>query len=114
MPSNEISFKNFLKVDLRAGTIVKAELFKEAVKPAYILYVDLGDELGIKKSSAQITSLYKITELVGKQVLCVCNFPNKQIGPIQSEVLVTGFVLNEGSVVLATADKSVPNGTRLL
>lgn len=107
-----ISFADFLKIDFRAGTIVSAEVFKEAKKPAYKLSVDLGD-LGIKKSSAQITTHYKPFELVGKQVLCVCNFPKKQIGPIQSEVLVTGFVMRDSSVILSTPDKKVPNGTRL-
>ena len=111
--SEIISFEDFLKVDLRVGTVVEAEIFKEARKPAYKILVDLGD-LGLKKSSAQVTDLYKASELVGKQVLCVCNFPKKQIGPIQSEVLVTGFVLEDNSVVLSTTDKEVPNGTRLL
>mgnify|MGYP001217019419 CR=1 FL=1 len=107
-----ISWNDFAKVDLRVGTIIKAEPFPEAKNPAYKLWVDLG-ELGEKKSSAQLTQLYDLDELVGKQVLCVCNFPPKQIGPIKSEVLVTGFVLQNQQVVLATADRPVPNGTRL-
>lgn len=106
-----ISWKDFKKIDLRIGTIVEATEFPEARNPAYILHVDLG-ELGIKKSSAQITDLYKPEELVGKQVLCVCNFPEKQIGPIRSQVLVTGFDSGEG-VVLASVDRKVKNGMQL-
>lgn len=107
-----ISWDDFQKIDLRIGTIIKTEEFPQARKPAYIVWVDLG-ELGTKKSSAQITELYTCDELVGKQVLCVCNFPPKQVGPIQSEVLVTGFVHEGGKVALATTDLPVPNGTKL-
>jgi len=111
--TDQIEFKDFLKIDLRVGTITNAKVFKEAKKSAYKLIIDLGD-LGIKKSSAQITDQYEPPELIGKQVICVCNFAKKQIGPIQSEVLVTGFVLDDKSVILASADKKVPNGSRLL
>jgi len=93
------------------GTIIAAEDFPEARKPAYRLKVDLG-EMGIKKSSAQITELYSKSELIGKQVVCVVNFPPKQIGPLMSEILVTGFETPNG-VVLTAAEQQVPNGTKL-
>jgi len=108
-----IDWNDFTKVDLRVGTIVEAEEFPEARRPAYKLKVDLGEELGIKKSSAQITDKYTPDQLIGKQVLCVTNFPPKQIGPYMSEVLTTGFVL-DGSVVLCVPEQQIPNGTRLL
>jgi len=107
-----ITWSDFERVELRAGTIVKAEDFPEAKKPAYKLEVDFG-ELGIKKSSAQITALYTKEELIGKQVVAVVNFPKKQIGPFESEVLVTGFYRENGDVVLSTPDKPVPNGAKL-
>lgn len=109
----EISWDDFQKVELRVGTIIEARDFPEARKPAYILHVDFGDEIGIKKSSAQITALYSKEELVGKQVIAVVNFPPKQIGPIQSECLVTGFYNSEGEVVLAVPDRAIQNGAKL-
>lgn len=107
-----ITWQEFETVELRAGTVVRVEPFPEARRPAYQLWIDLG-ELGEKKSSAQLTGLYTPEQLVGRQVLCVCNFAPKQIGPFRSEVLVTGFVVGEGQVVLAQPDRPVPNGCRL-
>jgi len=107
----EISYEDFQKVEFRAGTIIEVEDFPEARKPSYILKIDLGD-LGIKKSSAQITQEYNKEELIGKQVVCVVNFPKKQIGPLMSECLTTGFDGEKG-VVLTTIDKKVKNGMRL-
>ncbi|NGX45494.1 MAG: putative chaperone CsaA [Chlamydiae bacterium] len=109
----EITWQDFEKVHLVAGTILAVEEFPEARRPAYKLEIDLGPELGIKKSSAQITTHYAKEELVGKQLLCVVNFPRKQIGPFMSEMLTTGFV-TDGGVILATPERKVPNGTRLL
>lgn len=109
-----IGFDDFLKVELRVGRVVAAEVFKEARKPAYILQVDFGPELGLRKSSAQITDLYQPAALVGKLVVAVVNFPKKQIGPIQSECLVTGFHRADGAVALCVPDHDVPLGTRLL
>lgn len=107
-----ISWDDFAKIDFRVGTIVAVDDFPEARKPAYKLTIDFGSEIGIKRSSAQIKDLYTKEELMGKQVLCVVNFPPKQIGPVVSEVLVTGFRGPQG-VSLALSDKSVPNGTQL-
>lgn len=110
---NEITWSDFEKVELRSGTIINVEDFPEARKPAYKITVDFGDEIGIKKSSAQITDHYSKEELLGKQIIGVVNFPVKQIGPVKSEFLVTGLIQDDGSVILATPDKEVKNGLRL-
>lgn len=107
-----ITWKDFEKVEIRVGTIVKVEDFPKARTPAYKLLIDFG-EFGIKKSSAQITALYKKSDLLGRQVICVINFPKKQIANFESEVLTTGFVLDTGEVVLAVPEKKVPNGLKL-
>ncbi|WP_218241563.1 tRNA-binding protein [Comamonas fluminis] len=110
----EISWNDFMKVELRVGRVLQAEVFKEALKPAYKLLVDFGPELGQRKSSAQITAHYQPEELVGRLVVAVVNFPKKQIGPLMSECLVTGFHDANGAVALCVPDKDVPLGTRLL
>ena len=109
-----ISWDEFTKVELRVGRIISAKPFPEARKPAYILEVDFGAELGTKKSSAQVTHLYKSEELIGKLVVAVINFPKKQIGPFMSECLVTGFHNEKGEVALCVPDQSVPLGAKLL
>jgi tRNA-binding protein len=109
----EINWQEFEKVDLRIGTILAAEEFPEARKPAYKLTIDFGDEIGVRKSSAQITDLYDRADLIGKQILGVVNFPPKRIGPFVSECLVTGFIQEDSSVVLAVPDKPANNGARL-
>ncbi len=109
-----ISWDDFAKVELRVGRIVSATPFPEARKPAYVLQVDFGAEIGIKKSSAQITALYTPEKLLGRLVVAVVNFPNKQIGPLMSECLVTGFHDENGEVALCVPDKPVPLGTKLL
>ncbi|ACF12708.1 export-related chaperone CsaA [Chloroherpeton thalassium ATCC 35110] len=109
-----ISFDDFLKVELRVGKIISVEPFPKAKKPAYILKVDFGEEIGVKKSSAQITALYDPEELVGKLVVGVVNFPKKQIGPVMPECLITGFHDENGDVALCIPDKPVPLGTKIL
>ena len=108
-----ISFDDFLKVELRVGRVLSAEVFAQARKPAYVLHIDFGPELGVRKSSAQITVHYTPEELVGRLVVAVVNFPAKQIGPLMSECLVTGFHDADGAVALCVPDKNVPLGTRL-
>lgn len=108
----EISWNDFERVELRVGTVLEVEEFPEARKPAYKLLVDFG-EAGIRKSSAQITALYEREDLVGKQVIGVLNFPRKQIGRFFSEALITGFVDENGSIVLAVPERPVPKGARL-
>lgn len=109
----EIAFSDFDKVDIRAGTIVEAEPYPEARKPAIKLKIDFGDPVGVKKSSAQITRHYAPEELVGRQVMAVINFPPRQIGKFLSEVLTLGMPDEDGEVVLAVTDKKVPDGGRL-
>ncbi len=109
----EIDWDDFAKVELRVGTIVEVHDFPEARKPAWKLVVDFGPKIGLKKSSAQITALYGKDELKGKQVVGVVNFPPKQIGPVRSECLVTGFIRDDGAVVLAVPDRPVANGLKL-
>lgn len=109
-----IAWDDFEKVELRVGRVIRAEIFRDARKPAYILHVDFGEEIGLKKSSAQITDLYSPEALVGKRVVAVVNFPKKQIGPIMSECLVTGFHNEKGEVVLCIPDQPVPLGAKLL
>lgn len=110
----EITWSDFEKVELRVGRIITAEPFPQARKPAYILHVDFGPEIGVRKSSAQITHVYSVDELKGRLVVGVVNFPPKQIGPIRSECLVTGFHNERGEVVLCVPDKDVPLGAKLL
>jgi len=109
----EIEWSDFQKVELRVGTIVEVLDFPEARNPAYKVTVDFGEEIGIKKSSAQITDLYSKESLLGRQILAVVNFPVKQIGPMMSECLITGFYRDDGAVVLAMPEGKVPNGARL-
>lgn len=111
--ADEIDFDDFLKVDVRAGRVIKAEPFPEARKPAIKLWVDFGDDIGTRKSSAQITAHYTPQDLVGRMVMGVVNFPPRQIGPFMSEVLILGFPDADGNIVLARPDLDVPAGGRL-
>jgi len=111
--SDTIGIEDFLKVDIRVGTVLRAEPFPEARKPAFKLWVDYGPEIGEKKSSAQITAQYASEDLIGRQVLAVVNFPPRQIGPFMSEALVLGLHDAEGKVVLIGPDKGVPNGEKM-
>lgn len=110
---NEASFDDFMKLDIRCGTIIKAEPFPEAHKPAFKLLIDFGGDLGTKKSSAQITQNYDCDALIGKQVMAVVNFPPRQIGPLMSEVLTLGVPDDDGEVMLVCPDQPVPDGGRL-
>lgn len=111
--TERIGFDDFMKVDIRVGTIVRAEPYPEARRPAFKLWVDFGAALGVKKSSAQITRHYDLAQLVGRQVAAVVNFPPKQIGKFLSEVLVLGFPDADGEVVMIGPDRAVPDGGRL-
>ncbi|MCE0505249.1 MULTISPECIES: tRNA-binding protein [unclassified Roseivivax] len=111
--SGEIAFDDFLKVDIRAGTVTRAEPFPEARKPAIKLWIDFGPEIGEKKTSAQITGLYAPEEMIGRQVMAVVNFPARQIGPFMSEVLTLGCADAEGRITLLSPDHGVPNGARM-
>lgn len=112
--SETISYAEFEKVDIRIGTVIEARVFPEARKPAFILLIDFGPEIGVKKSSAQITVHYTPETLIGRQVLGVVNFPTRQIGPVRSDVLTLGFMDAGGAVVLAGVDRGVPNGGKLM
>jgi tRNA-binding protein len=110
----QIERSDFMKVELRVGRVLSAEPFAQARKPAYVLHVDFGPEIGVRKSSAQVTALYAAESLVGRLVVGVVNFPDKQIGPLMSQCLITGFHDAEGRVALCVPDRDVPLGTRLL
>ena len=112
-PAPTIGFEDFLKVDVRVGTVIRAEAFPEARKPAYKLTIDFGPEIGSKRCSAQIVKHYTLDELHGRKVAAVVNFPPRQIGPFMSEVLTLGFPDAEGNVVLVGVDRDVPDGGRL-
>lgn len=108
-----IDYKDFDKIEFRLGTILSVEVFKKARKPAYKIWVDLGEEIGIKKSSAQVTALYQPEDLIGRQVVCVLNFAPRQIADFMSEILITGFGDKDGNIVLTSVERAVPNGARL-
>jgi len=111
--TSQISFDDFMKVDVRVGTVIEAVEFPEARKPAYKLRIDFGDQIGIKRSSAQITVHYRPQDLLGRQVAGVVNFPPRQIGPFMSEVLTLGFADANGDIVLLEPERVVPNGSRM-
>ncbi len=110
---SDLTWQEFARVDLRVGTVIDAEPFPAARTPAIKMTIDFGEDIGTRKSSAQITEHYQPHELIGKQIAAVINFPRKQIGPMMSECLVTGFIQDDGSVILAVPDKTAKNGTRL-
>lgn len=112
--NDEISYADFEKVDIRIGTIIEAEVFPEARKPAYKLRIDFGPEIGIKRSSAQITVHYTPETLIGRQVMAVVNFPPRQIGPVRSEVLTLGFEDEAGAIVLGAPERTIPNGRKIM
>ncbi|NTI22922.1 tRNA-binding protein [Rhizobium rhizogenes] len=112
--AEEITYGDFERVDIRVGTIIEAEAFPEARKPAYKLRIDFGPEIGIKRSSAQITVHYTLESLIGRQILAVVNFPPRQIGPVRSEVLTLGFEDENGVIVLAAVTQPVPNGRKMM
>ena len=112
-PAPTVSFDDFMKVDIRVGTIIAADPFPEARKPAYKLTIDFGAGVGVKKSSAQITGRYTLEQLPGKRVLGIVNFPPRQVGPVRSEVLVLGLADADDQTVLVTPELDVPNGARL-
>ena len=109
----DISWQHFEAVEMRAGTIVAVESFPEARKPAFKISVDFGPEIGVRRTSAQVTAVYAQAELVGRQVMGVLNFPPKQIGPVRSEFLLAGFYRDDGAVILAVPERPVQNGARL-
>lgn len=108
-----IEYKDFDKIELRIGTIMRVEPFEKARNPSFKIWVDLGGDLGLKKSSAQVTAHYQPQDLIGKQVLCVCNLAPRQIADFMSEILITGFSDEKGDIVLTSAERPVPNGARL-
>jgi tRNA-binding protein len=110
----EINWTDFEKVDLRVGTIIDVQDFPEARRPAYQLKIDFGNDIGIRKSSAQITKLYTKEDLLGRQIVAVINFPKKQIGKFMSECLVTGFANADGDIVLTSVERELPNGAKLI
>ncbi|MGV1762036.1 tRNA-binding protein [Agrobacterium rhizogenes] len=112
--AEEITYGDFERVDIRVGTIIEADAFPEARKPAYKLRIDFGPEIGIKRSSAQITVHYTLESLIGRQILAVVNFPPRQIGPVRSEVLTLGFEDENGAIVLAAVTQPVPNGRKMM